>query len=128
MVDLSKYAAGRKKYLSKDLYAPNQGEVLTIANIREVEFSDRGGKTEQKLVVDWVEDRPSMTLNKGNLAAIMEGLGAQESDYKGARVKVWHDPNVMLRGEAVGGLRISTAKRKTEAQPPKEEFNDEIPF
>lgn len=151
-MDLSKYAAGTKKYMSKDLWDPNQGEDLTIASIEEVQFQERDGTTRRKLVVNWVEDRPPLTLNKTNMNWILGTYGAVEADWQGKRVHAFHDPTVKYSGRAVGGVVLDRPKTPTPtlkaspgpdkalaralkaralrapAQPNPEDPNDDIPF
>jgi hypothetical protein len=151
MVDLSKYAAGKKRYMSKDLWEPGAGENLTIANITEALFTDRNGKTEHKLVVDWVEDRPPLTLNVTNLNWLLGTFGPREEHWQGKRVRAFHDPTVKYGGKLVGGVVLDKTRPKTGPDPDlqqtlrkqqdieqatgvkvatakKDPFDDDIPF
>jgi hypothetical protein len=148
-MDLSKYAAGTKKYMSKDLWDPGDGEDLTIANIREVEFSNRDGSTEHKLVMEWVEDRPPLTLNKTNLHWTLGTFGPNEEHWQGKKVHVFHDPTIKYAGKAVGGVVLDVPRGSRTApvkqglapevkadlkaalkrpMPTQEELDDDIPF
>lgn len=136
-MDLSKYAAGTKKYMSKDLWNPQEGENLTIASIEEVTFTDRSGKTEIKPVVSWVEDRPPLALNRTNMAWIISTFGPTEKDYQGRKLHVFHDPSVTWAGKKVGGVVLDKPQLSPRAKSLKEQIataikemdpDDQIPF
>lgn len=137
-MDLSKYAAGKKKYMSKVLWNPGQGETLTIARIEPIEFNERDGSTKEKLVCFWVEDRPPLVLNKTNMNWIIATLGSTEAEWAGKQVHVFHDPTVKYAGKAEGGVVMDVAKpgvdkalqRELRKPAPalSEEPDDDIPF
>lgn len=105
-LNLNEYAASKKKNMTTALIEPNKGIVLTIDRIERKEYPAKGGGTESKLVVHWVEDKPPLPLNKGNLDFIRNELGPEEHNYAGRKVEVWHDPNVTMGGNRVGGLKL----------------------
>jgi hypothetical protein len=104
--NLNKYAQGKSKNMTKAMYAPRQGETLTVDKITEKTFVGKDGKDEVKLQLSWVEDRPPLMLNKTNLKFLIAEFGPEEADYAGRKVEVWHDPTVELSGQMVGGLKL----------------------
>ena len=142
-MDLSKYAAGTKKFMSKALYDPEQGEDLTIAKIEEELFTERDGRTRNKLVIHWVEDRPPLVMNVGQRNWILGEYGPKDEHWLGKRVHVFHDPTIEFpRGTRVGGLAFDRpgsqprrSHREAAGLPPApvkakvtEPFDDDVPF
>lgn len=144
-MDLSKYAAGTKKFMSKALYDPEQGEDLTIAKIEEELFTERDGRSRNKLVIHWVEDRPPLVMNVGQRNWILGEYGPKDEHWLGKRVHVFHDPTIEFpRGTRVGGLAFDRpgsqppprrSHREAAGLPPApvkakltEAFDDDVPF
>lgn len=118
MVDLSKYAAGTKKFMSKALWDPQQGEDLTIARIEEQLFTDRDGRTKNKLVCHWVEDRPPLVMNVTHRNWLLGTYGPRDEHWAGKRVHVFHDPTVEFpRGTKVGGVGMDLPGSEPPAKP-----------
>jgi hypothetical protein len=104
--NLNKYATGTSKSMTLGMYKPREGEVLTIDRITEKVFNEKDGTEKVKPVLNWVQDRPPLVLNKTNVKWLIAEFGPEDADYAGRKVEVWHDPTVELGGRLVGGLRL----------------------
>lgn len=118
MTNLNDFAKKANKGMSKGMYDPYKGECLTIDKITSQEFKLKDGGSEVKPILHWVEDRPPLTLNKGNLNFIRGQFGDTEADFAGRRVEVFHDPEVMMGSSKVGGLRLRLPRGSVPAGQP----------
>lgn len=90
------------KYLSKK-DVPDTGLDLTIAGFELVQLKDG-----QKPAMSFREPgvKP-MLVNKTNRNRLSQLFKTDESrNMVGRQINVWHDPNVEMGGELVGGLRV----------------------
>ena len=110
MTDRSNYFASSAKWLKKDRWPAGEGEVLLIKDVRDQEFKNKDGTSEHKLVLEWRQDVPPMTLNKTNYNWLLGTFGGNDDNWVGKRVYVWHDPTVEYpKGTRVGGLALDKA-------------------
>lgn len=92
------------KWLKKE--DVSQPRVVTINRIGREEMNDDGGKKMKAIVVFMEPDVKPMILNKGNGEAIAELYGSDTDAWTGKKIEIYVDPNVMMSGKRVGGLRI----------------------
>lgn len=123
-INLNKYATGAVKGYTKALLPPRGSETLTIDKITEKVFTEKDGTSRVKPILNWVEDRPPLTLNRTNVKFLIREFGETEEHYAGRKVMVFHDPTVEMGGTPVGGIVL----RLPQQQARKEDFNDKIPF
>jgi hypothetical protein len=144
MTDRAQFLARQATYMRKDMYAPGKGEDLTIKDCRVQVFTSTKGDSDEKLVLDWREDRPPLALNRTNAGWLVSTFGPDDEAWMGKRVHVFHDAGVRFGGRAVGGLVIEQAHsapaagsdpalKKTLAAPARptpepKELSDDIPF
>jgi len=107
--------AASARWMKKELYQPGEGEVLTIRDVRDHRF-ERDGKAENKLVLDWKEDRPSLTLNKTNFNWLVSTFGGDDDKWVRQKVRVFHDPTISYGGQRIGGLVLEAAPAPTPAK------------
>lgn len=119
MTDRVEWQAKQARYMSKALYAPGDGEDLTIRDCREELFKNHSGAEERKLVLDWMEERPALSLNKTNFAWLVSTFGGNDDSWIRKRVRVFHDPTVRFGKELVGGLVLDTPSQKVAPGPDK---------
>jgi hypothetical protein len=95
------------KYLKKE----DVGERRMVVTITRVEMEDvgQGEQQENKPVVYFDELEKGMVLNKGNADAMVEAAGGDDEmdNWRGVRVVLYVDRNVMFAGKRVGGLRVT---------------------
>lgn len=144
MVDRAKFAAQSKSYMSLDMYAPNDGEVLTIRDVKEVTITPQTGAPFKKLQLWWVEERPALDLNPSMLAFLIGSFGPDDDAWIRKKVFVFHDPTIRTK-RGMGGLVLDTPRMETRptrasaekagpdpalraALNPKPEMDDDIPF
>jgi hypothetical protein len=89
-------------YLSKnDLPAPR---VLVMTKVTKEEVWRKNGK--QTTIVLHLEGSKPMILNKTNAVMIARSYGADSVAWVGKSIEIYHDPNVMLGRERIGGIRV----------------------
>jgi hypothetical protein len=95
------------KYLKKEDL--NGKRVLVTIDRVEVEDVGQGEQQERKPVVYFDEYEKGLVLNKGNADAMTEAAGGDDEmdNWRGVRVVLYVDANVMFAGKRVGGLRVT---------------------
>jgi len=89
-------------YLSKnDFPAPR---VLVMTNVTKEEVWRKNGR--QTTIVLHLKGSKPMILNKTNAMTIARSYGPDSIAWVGKSIEIYHDPNVMLGRERVGGIRI----------------------
>ena len=145
MVDINDVWAG--EYLRRD--DVKKPMLVTIKDVQEHVFR-REGKNVPKLLISFEEDARVFVSNVTNSRIIAAFVGSSETnDWVGAKIVIYDDPTVTMRGSVVGGLRVrpprgqatqrveAAAKRHFDAEPvdgPVEEYragevaDDDVPF
>lgn len=100
----------QSKYLKKE--DVGTGQVLTIKNVSSQNVAKEDATPEYKFAVHFMEVEKPLILNAGNMDAIAEITGSDETDdWVGMQVELYEDKNVMWAGKRVGGIRIRQAKQ-----------------
>ena len=117
-----------REFLAKEDFEPEV--VCEVDHLEERKLLDPGtGEHKKKPVLFFkkpsgeLDTKRGIVLNRTNFKALTSITGHEDSDaWTGARICVFHDPNVEMRGERVGGVRIRRAPEPvlagTEAEPP----------
>ena len=93
-------------YLTKeDLPSPR---VLVMSNVTRKEVWRKNGK-QMAVVLHFNGNVKPMVLNKTNALVIARIYGNDTALWINKPINVYHDPNVMLGREKVGGLRVRAA-------------------
>lgn len=120
----------QSKFLKKeDFPSP---EVLTIKHVALEEV----GRGENRWVLYFREKAKGIVLNATKIKQLEARYGDESDDWTGQRVKVMHDPTVMMGTQVVGGIKFvlpsgSTAPQPAPPPPPPsvdDDFNDPVPF
>jgi hypothetical protein len=91
------------KYLAKeDVPTPT---VATMQQVTQVEMNDNGVKVMKPILVLSAFRKP-LVLNKLNAQSVAAVYGSDTSAWVGKPIEVFVDPNVMMQGRMVGGLRL----------------------
>jgi hypothetical protein len=100
-------------YLSKnDFSAPR---VLVMAKVTKEEVWRKNGK--QITAVLHFQGSKPMILNKTNALMIARIYGPDTVAWVGNPITVYHDPNVMLGRDRVGGIRLCAESRQKVIEP-----------
>ena len=91
------------KYLAKE--DVKQPTTATIQSVTQVEMNDNGVKVMKPILILSAFRKP-MVLNKLNATSVASVYGSDTSVWTGKPIEVYVDPNVMMQGRMVGGLRL----------------------
>ena len=119
----------QSKFLKKtDFPTP---EVLTI---KDCALEEVGGGDE-RWVLYFKEKSKGVVLNVTKIKQLESAYGDDTDDWIGKKVKLLHDPTVMMGTQQVGGIKLMVpnnlpkpAPKAIEPAPAGDDFNDEIPF
>ncbi len=122
----------QSKFLKKeDFPSP---EVLSIKHVALEEV----GRGESRWVVYFREKTKGIVLNVTKIKQLEAAYGDDTDNWTGRKVKVLHDPTVMMGAEVVGGIKFvlpSAAQIAAQPAPPPpppqaatEGFDDDIRF
>lgn len=117
----------QSKFLKKDDFP--SPEVLTIKDVTLEEV----GKGDTRWVMWFKEKAKGIVLNVTKIKQTEAAYGDDSDMWNGRKVKVMHDPTVMMGTQQVGGIKFVFP---TGAQPPAPapqpvaagDFDDDIPF
>jgi hypothetical protein len=113
------------QYLKKE----DVGDKRIVVSIDHVDMEDvgQGEQQERKPVVYFTGLDKGMVLNKGNADAMTEAAGGDDEmdNWRGVRVVLYVDRNVMFAGKRVGGLRVTLPAGKANPAKPAEPQYDE---
>ena len=117
----------QSKFLKKDDF-PSPA-VLTIKHVALEEV----GRGENRWVLYFREKAKGIVLNATKIKQLEGRYGDDTDDWTGQRVKVEHDPTVMMGTQVVGGIKFTMppagAKPAAPPPPPADDgFSDDIPF
>jgi hypothetical protein len=115
---------GQREREDRDKPLPNQpGKFATKAELFLTVVSTIGS----------FEGEMEMGLNKTNLKALIDGLGATPNSWTGKEIGVFFDPKVAYQGQAIGGIKVEVfeanpfAKMAAASPAPQADLQD-IPF
>lgn len=134
----------KSKYIKKDDLEDMGGEAdLTIVGVKEMNVARDDQPEDMKWVMKFRELEQLWVLNNVNLQLIEAALGSDDSaDWRGKTLTLYVDPNVMMSGKLVGGIRVRVPRPAKPAAPVKAEgaatarvaggkfddFESDIPF
>jgi len=116
----------QSKFLKKDDFPEPQ--VLTIRDcvLEEV------GRGDERWVLYFKEKTKGVVLNVTKIRQLESGFGDDTDLWVGKKVKLSHDPTVMMGQQVVGGIKFilpPAGKPAPKPEPKVEEgFDDDIPF
>lgn len=119
----------QSKFLKKEDFP--HPEVLTIRSVAIEEV----GKGDTRWVLYFNEKTKAIVLNITKIRQLESGFGDETDHWIGKKIKVSHDPSVMMGQQVVGGIKFILPS-KTTAPPPapapvthaEGDFDDDIPF
>lgn len=121
----------QSKFLKKEDFP--QPEVLTIKDVSLEEV----GRGDTRWVLFFKEKHKGIVLNVTKIKQLESAYGDDSDMWNGRKVKVEHDPSVMMGKERVGGIKFIFPKNASPPPPPPpkvhgegaDDFGDaEIPF
>lgn len=117
----------QSKFLKKEDFP--QPEVLTIKDVSLEEV----GKGDTRWVLFFKEKAKGIVLNVTKIKQLEAAYGDDSDMWNGKKVKVEHDPTVMMGTKVVGGIKFIFPKAAAPAPKPAvvhgEGFDDaEVPF
>ena len=115
----------QSKFLKKDDFP--SPEVLTIRGVAIEEV----GRGDTRWVLQFNEKPKGIVLNVTKIKQLEAAFGDDSDYWIGKKIKVEHDPTVMMGQQVVGGIKFTMPKAqapKAPPPPPAEDFDDKIPF
>lgn len=118
----------QSKFLKKDDFP--QPEVLTIRSIAIEEV----GKGDTRWVLYFNERTKAVVLNITKIRQLEAGFGDETDHWVGKKIKVSHDPTVMMGQQVVGGIKFTLPSKGAPVPIPQPvaaggaDFDDDIPF
>jgi hypothetical protein len=122
----------QSKFLKKEDFP--QPEVLTIRSIAIEEV----GKGDTRWVLYFNEKTKAVVLNITKIRQLEAGFSDETDNWVGKKIKVSHDPTVMMGQQVVGGIKFTLPNKAAAPPPPPppppkpvpagDGFDDEIPF
>lgn len=82
--------------------------IMTISTVTEELMGRPGGKMEPKYFLWFHEDPRGLQCNKSRVAVLELAYGPETDYWTGKRIRMSYDPTVMMAGELVGGIKVST--------------------
>lgn len=91
------------------------------------------GRGDTRWVLYFNERTKGIVLNVTKIKQLESSYGGETDSWVGRKVKVLHDPTVMMGTQVVGGIKFvmpsgAPAPVQAPPPPPADEFGDEIPF
>lgn len=124
------------KFLKKE--DVGAGMLVTIASVSTENVAKEGAEPEMKAVLHFKELEKPMVLNSTNGQIIAKIIGAEEdieTAWVGARIVIFHDPNVSFGGKLIGGIRCRAPKpgvavpaKQAQAAPVQIQDDANLPF
>lgn len=119
----------QSKFLKKDDFP--SPEVLTIKDCSLEEV----GKGDTRWVLFFKEKAKGVVLNVTKIKQLEGAYGDDTDGWVGKKVKLSHDPSVMMGTQRVGGIKLTLPSNIAPVQPRApapvvsgDDFDDEIPF
>jgi hypothetical protein len=94
------------KYIDKTDLAKSPGQqiVLVIGNVTIEIMDEATGET--KPVVSFAGTQKGLPLNKTNANVLAGAFGPETDGWRGRSIVLYYDPNVVMKGQITGGLRL----------------------
>lgn len=118
----------QSKFLKKEDFP--QPEVLTIKDCSLEEV----GKSDTRWVLFFKEKAKGVVLNVTKIKQLEAAYGDDTDGWVGKKVRLSHDPTVMMGTQQVGGIKLTLPSGLQPVQPRAPapivdtEFDDDIPF
>jgi hypothetical protein len=117
----------QSKFLKKEDFP--QPEILTIKDVSLEEV----GKGDTRWVLWFKEKAKGIVLNVTKIKQLEAAYGDDSDMWNGRKVKVMHDPTVMMGTQQVGGIKFVFPQGASAPPPPpppaRDEFGDaDVPF
>jgi hypothetical protein len=103
----------QSKYLKKDDFP--QPEILTIKDCTLEEV----GKGDTRWVLWFKEKAKGVVLNVTKIKQLEGAYGDDSDNWNGKKVKLMHDPTVMMGTQQVGGIKFIFPSGQQAPPPPK---------
>jgi len=101
---MNRSTAHPSNYLSKQDVMPPL--VLTIAGVQMEALQGDDGRKSKPVMSFREEGVKPMIVNKTNWMVLEAVYGDESDDWIGKSVEVYHDPEVMMMGNRIGGTRV----------------------
>ena len=105
-----------------------KGILVTIIGCKEYNVAKDGAEPDLRwaLIFDEIDKPFICNVTNGELIKQIAGTGNLD-DWKGTKIVLYNEPNILFGGKMVGGIRVRAPKPDYQApeQPPKDE---NIPF
>ena len=127
----------QSRFVSKtDLPPAPQGMLVTILGVGQENVALPDQPPEMKYTLKFQELQKPFVLNITNAEAIGMILGQDDTDnWDYGKVEIYYDPNIMMAGRKVGGIRFRAPVQQQQAQAqaaPAQQaqpaFDDDIPL
>lgn len=107
-------------YLSKEDFP--EPRTLVMTKITRDEVWRKNGK-QQAIILHFQNSKP-LVLNKTNAVILARVYGPDATSWFGKPIGVYHDPNVLLGRERVGGIRLRVPAQAQTGTPSKKPESD----
>lgn len=97
----------KSKYWSGRDLKGQPAVILTIADVSE-EIMTREGRADTKYFLWFMDHEKGLQLNKTRVAILEHAYGEETDYWSGKKVRLSYDPSVMMAGQAVGGVKVTT--------------------
>jgi hypothetical protein len=114
-----KYGYGSRFLRAEDL--AGKTVTVTIANIEDVEFDDRGLKP----VLHFEGKKKALVTNSTNFDTLAAAISPRTQDWVGHIITLKGE-KVSFKGKLVDSIKVTVPKQQAKQQPP-EDFDDEVP-
>jgi hypothetical protein len=99
------------KFLRKEDCGP--GILVTVESVHQENVAKEGAPEEMKWVMKFTEYEKPLVLNSTNGQIIAQITGSDDSDgWTGAKLVLYHDPNVSFGGKLIGGIRVRAPRKQ----------------
>lgn len=116
------------KFLKKSDLGDDEEMTFTIKGVSEENVGNDDNPDIKWCLLLKEIDKP-MVLNWTNMQLLEMILGSDNTDdWRGKRVRVWHDPSVQFKGELKGGLRIKKGPASSTKAPEPTPPGDDVPW
>ena len=104
------------KYLKRSDVEPPK--IVTISDLKQENLARDNEAKKMRWTMSFEELDKPLVLNKTNLKRTAKALNTEETDeWIGKKIMLYFDEEVEFGGEQVGGIRVTSAKRKPAPAP-----------
>lgn len=107
-----------------------KGILVTIIGCKEYNVAKDGAEPDLRwaLIFDEIDKPFICNVTNGEIIKLITRTGNID-DWKGTRIVLYHEPNIMYGGKMVGGIRVRAPRKDyQEPEPPPPQEDDDIPF